>query len=272
MAEDYKLDIVLLTHDRLDLTMQAMNNLYNHTVNPFHLIVVDNSTDLTPLYFAEAQKEFPNITFLHYDRDFKCGNEMFNIGFAKAVTPFVATVMNSCNVEPDWDIHGLQLMDLIPDVGIIGFKCLFPDGRIESAGISLVESEKVDGGKFAGVATHIPVDIGHGLPGHRASSNYECEAVQWAFALMRRKAVPKLDEDTFNGFKGWDDIDNCYAVKEGGWKIFYCGSGVCYHAPRATRGDNSEDAEALNRENAYAFFKRRGLWRGSEDTTDSPNP
>ena len=241
------IDIVVPTHGHLELTMRCINALYLNTSTKFHLIVVDDSTDLTPRYFKQLQKEHDNITYIHSKKPYLCGNQLFNIAFKHMKTDYIATVMNSITVEPDWEIVALQLMKDNPKVGVIGFKCLFPWGQIESAGIALVK--------------YLPVDLGRSLPGHRLSNVYETLAVQWAFALLRKEAVVGvLEEDVFHGFKGWDDIDNCFVVKKAGWKVMYCGLGVGYHEPRATRGDNSQEAYLKNKENAEYFYKRWGLW------------
>ena len=53
-----EIDIILATHNHLDLTIQAVDCLYEFTSKPFRLIVVDDSTDgLTPLYFKKLMKE-----------------------------------------------------------------------------------------------------------------------------------------------------------------------------------------------------------------------
>jgi len=242
------IDILLPTHGRLDLTMTSINAIYTHTTVPFHLIVVDDSTDETPAYFERIQKEHDNITFVHSDEPFKNGNQIFNTGFANMKHDFVATVMNSVMVEPEWEMVALQLMEDDPTIGAIGFKCLFPhNGRIESAGIAMHRYQ--------------PMDIGRDLPGHRLSNVYECEAVQWAFALLRKSAViGNIEEDVFHGFVGWDDIDNCFVLRHKGWKIMYCGLGAGYHRTRATRGTNDPDALMRNIENGEAFCKRWGYW------------
>lgn len=242
-----QLDIIVITHGRLDLTMRCMNALYSHTQTPFHLIVIDDSDDLTPLYFDSLRKTYDNITYIHSDVPYKTGNQIFNIGFKHCKTPYVATVMNSMRVEPDWEVVGLELMKKNPLIGIIGFKCLFPDNRIESAGIKMQK--------------WLPCDVGRDMPSHRLSVVGECDAVQWAFALLRLEAVKDtLEDDVFHGFKGWDDIDNCFCVKKKGWKIIYDGLGVGYHEPRSTRGDNSNDAMIKNKENGLTFYKRWGFY------------
>ena len=255
------LDILVPTHNRIDLTMKCLEAIYFHTRTPFHVIVVDDSTDnLTPLYFKQLVTEgvapigkVQNLTFIHSEVPYRTGNQFFNLGFRYSKSEYIATVMNSVSVEPDWETYALnELMLKNPDVGIIVFKCLFAGltnkvGHIESAGIQMVK--------------YIPSDMGRDLPGHRLNNVYEVNAGQWAFALLRRRAVVGvLDDFLFHGFKGWDDIDNCFVVKSKGWKMLYCGLGIGYHEPRATRGNNSQVAEEENRENGERFFKRWGLW------------
>ena len=263
------LDILVPTHNMVDITKKCMEAIYFNTQSPFHLIVVDDSTDkLTPVYFQELQengvaplRKVTNLTFIHRDTPFKTGNEFFNLGFRYAKTDYIATVMNSVRVEPDWEIEALRLLAGNPQFGIACLKCLFGGdnnkvGHIESAGIKMVK--------------YIPSDIGRDLAGHRLTRIYEVDACQWAFALLRKKAVVGvLDDFLFYGFRGWDDIDNSFVVKSKGWKIAYCGYGTGYHEPRATRGDNSEQAGKENHANGEQFYRRWGLW--DEYVKDHPD-
>ena len=246
------LDIMVPTHGNLQLTINCLNSLYRFTQTPFHLIISgDNAPGdygLTPQYIKELQKKHNNITYCHLNRpSWKTGNTFFNATLKYAKTEFFVTVMNSVTVEPQWEMVGLSLMKKDPQIGTIGFKCLFPNGLIESAGIA-----------FMG---HLPTDIGRDEPGYRMNEVREAEAVQWAFALHRTKAlIGTLEADLFQGHVGWDDIDNNMCVRKKGWKILYCGQGAGIHQPRSTRGSNSVDASRKNQENAHIFFKRWGLW------------
>ncbi len=240
------LDVLVITHNHLELTIPCLQALYKHTQNPFHLIIIDDSTDLTPLWLTQFVKEHNNITLIHSGTPYKNGNQIFHKAFENCKTPFMATVMNSIRVEPQWDAGALQVITLDPKIGCVGMKCLFPNGMIESAGIAMVK--------------YLPCDIGRDEPGHRRSTSYAVEAVQWAFALIRVEAAKgQLEENGFHGFRGWDDIDNCFVLKKNGWKVFYCGSSAGYHEPRATRGNNSDLAMVENKENGLLFYKRWGL-------------
>jgi hypothetical protein len=232
--------------------MECVYSLFNNTTTPFHLIILsadrDNDYGLTHKWALEFQKTHQNITYCHRPYDWKEGNQFFNLGLKYCRTEYVATIMNSMTVEPYWEKVALEIMKHDPQVGSIGFKCLFPNGLIESAGIV-----------FNGV---MPSDFGRDEPGWRHNeSKVEMPCVQWAFALHRKKAlVGNLPEDVFNGHVGWDDIDNNMCVKAKGWKVVYCGQGVGIHKPRATRGNNSVEAFIANQQNAQTFYKRWGLW------------
>jgi len=255
------IDIIVPTHGRLDdLTIPCIRSIYAHTRNLFHLIVVDDSTpdmddgtDKTPQWFKRIQIEQQNITFIHSDTPFKSGNQIFNLGLQQGNSRFIATIMNSVRVEPDWDVVAVKMMADSPQIGAIGLKTLKmgwgekEDGQIECAGITL--------------NGFTPCDIGRDLPSHRLASTYPCFSLQWAFALLRREAVTgNLDEDIWQGFVGFDDIDNTLVLKYKGWEAWYCGLGVGYHATHATRGSDEDGALLKNRINAEIYHKRWGFW------------
>jgi len=247
-----KLDVLVIAHDKIEETVACIQTLYAHTPTPFHLIVVDDSKDLTPLYMRDFINQFSDkheITHVYSKVPYKCGNQIFNKALEHCRTPFMATVMNSVRVEPEWEVGPLQILMADPKVGYVGSKCLFyHNGLIECAGIKMVK--------------WLPTDIGRDEPGHRIALAFDVEATQWAFGTLRVEAgkSAKFDETSFNGFRGWDDIDNCFVLKKAGWKIVECGHSVGYHKPRLTRGNNSPESQEENRQNAHAFFKRWGFW------------
>lgn len=249
-------DIILITHGKMEYTIKAIKALFNFTKTPFHLIIVDDSTpdmdegtDLTPQWIEKFQKTHSNVTLVHSTTPYKEGNQIFNIGLKYAKHDFVATVMNSVTVEPEWERVALQFLKEHEDVAVVGLKNLVPlDGRIE-AGATFFSNEG------------LPLDVYQNHPGHRFSSLVECEAVPWSLAILRKKAVVgNIPEGVYNGFKGWDDLDNCMVVREKGWKVYYCGYGAGYHDTRATRASDTTSNLNLNKQNAEIFYKRWGFW------------
>ena len=143
------IDILLPVHGRPDLTVSAVRNIYEYTTVPFHLIVLDdtdaaieqgsfhpvNPAEVTSPYFERLVKQKNNITYINHPRPWKEGNEFFNVGLKHCKHDYVATIMNSVKVMPDWEMHALEMFKEDPQIGIIGFKNLLPNDTIESAGI-----------------------------------------------------------------------------------------------------------------------------------------
>jgi GT2 family glycosyltransferase len=247
VAQGPTLDVCVIAHDNIELTISCLKTLCKNTRSPFHLIVVDDSTDLTPLYMNQFCKEHDNVTYIHSTVPYKTGNQIFLKALDNCRTKYMATVMNSTRVEPDWEMVAVQVLDGDPKIGVVGLKCLQKDGTIESAYIAMDR--------------WTPCDAGKGMPGHRLCFTHEVQAVQWAFAVVRVEAAKAvLEPFVFHGFVGWDDIDNCFCMKKAGWKIFACGAGAAYHDTRATRGSNSEEVARKNTENGQLFYKRWGFW------------
>ncbi len=263
IAPRQKIDILVPAHGRVEHSIECIEMLYERTFSPFHLIICDDSevsktmnqdnpvdlTDTSQEYFEKLVKKYRNITYVRADKPFISGNHTINEAIKHMETPYLATIMNSIRVQPDWERIGIKLMNENPKIGVVGFKCIFPDTRrIECAGIEIAQG-------------YMPVDMGRDLPSDWLTTIQEVNAIQWAFALIRREACEgNLDERVYYGFKGWDDIDNCFALRSKGWKIFYCGYGVGVHYPRSTRGTDSIDGYLKNKENAKKFWKRWGFY------------
>lgn len=258
-ASKPQMDVLVISHNHLELLIRCLDRLKRVTPTPYHLIIVDDSTDLTPLWLTNYLRENRDVTCIHSDVAYKNGNQIFNRALQHCRTPYMATVMNSVTVEPGWEVGPLQVLAADAQVGVVGMKCLLPSGVIESAGIKMLK--------------WLPTDIGRGEPAHRHALTYHADAVQWAFAMVRVAAAKgNLDEDTFFGFRGWDDIDNCFALKRAGWKVMQCGASVGYHEPRATRGDNSQQASEENKANGHNFIKRIGMWEEFVKEVPDLNP
>jgi len=244
------LEIILATHNNLELTIQAVKCLYAHTVNPFKLIVVDDSDDLTVEWITKYQIEYSNITLIHSDIPYTHGNQIIQMGLEQTKGEIVGYLGNSTRVEPEWDVVALETMKAHQEIGLVGFKLLYDSGVIEHAGMYWTPD----------MPHHM--NFGVNQPGRRYSFLREVPAVGWALVLMRKLALPeKLDITTYHGFRGYDDMDNCLEMAKRGWKILYCGLGAAYHQAGATRHSNDEQYFKEHEENRITFLKR---WGGTE--------
>jgi len=246
--KEQPIDIILLTHNRLDQTMRCLDALYEYTNIPFKITVIDDSTDgLTPTFFRRFAKEKGNVNYMRPGK-VTCGNQAINIGVRNTRSEIVVFITQSTFVEPQWLFIALRTMREEPKAAIAGFKLLYPHGTILEAGL-IVDSP------MAGVR-----NPGQHAPGVRYTYLKKVDAVGFAVVLFRREAiVDGLDEETYIGFRGTDDVDACLTLREKGWEIIYCGLGVAYHELGASVGGGTEEGFKQSIENSQRFIAK---WTG----------
>ncbi len=247
------IDILLLTHNKLRNTLQCLESLYQNTSQPFRLIVVDDSTDLTPTYFyGQFHNEYPGreLKYLRPEKPFISGNQALNFAMPHVESEYFIWLTNSTFVEPDWLTGALWIMDSNPKVGIVGFKLLFwPSGLL------------IEAGEIVNPDTAFRPNIGMYEPAHHHSLNKEVTAIGWAVVLIRTKAMREqpLDEIYYFGFRGADDTDNCLEFKKRGWKIICNGSGCAYHILSSCQGGGTPEGREQVNENYRRFAEK---WAG----------
>ncbi len=238
-------DVVLITHNRIEITIECLNALYQNTPAPFHLTVVDDSTDLTPQYFETFVKEHDNVTYLH--TEVKCGNHAFKLGIDNARTDIIVSMTNSSRVEPDWFKAPLELFKGDGAIGLIGIKLLHLNNTIWHAGIGFFNS--------------IPHHYGQGEPSHRQNQIQIVPAVNFSVGFFRKdafaKAIEEIGYDYYIPWRSFDDTDVNMTLHEGGWKIVYCGVSTAYHIESPTRkmGDQQKFWNEYN-ENMRRFLAK----------------
>ncbi len=244
-----ELDIILLTHNHLENTTRCIEALYANTPMPFSLTVVDDSADETAAYFDRMTFEKKNINYHRAKVPISSGNQAMNIGLKLTQSDPVIFLCNSTFVEPDWLPAALRIMEQDPEVGLVGFKLLFPETStiIEAGEIVLPDGNRPN--------------VGMHEPSHRYTHVREVHAVGWAAVLIRRAAIPPegLDEVTYIGFRGMDDTDNCLEMRKRGWKIMYNGLGAVYHKLSACQGGGTEQGRMESIENCRRFMEK---WAG----------
>lgn len=140
-------DIVMVTHNRKDFTVEVLKHLYRNTFSPFRLIIVDNgSTDGTVEELNHVTDEhkvilLPENMGLEYAK---------NLGLNEVQTTRYIDTDNDCLpplLEPDWLTQINALMDRHPEFGAISMRpqILVGVGKIFDAEHEVAENNVAGG-------------------------------------------------------------------------------------------------------------------------------
>jgi O-antigen biosynthesis protein len=242
--------IVIPTRDRADLLAECVRGLRDGTDYPsYEIVVVDNG--------SSAPDALALLRDLKSDRRFKVVERPGPFNFsalsndgARATAAAVLAFVNNdiVVVDPGW-LKPLVRFALLPHVGVVGAKLLFPDGRLQHAGVVL---------GFGGIAGHLyrrmPAD--HPGYGNRLMNAHEVGAVTAAcIAVERHKFEAVGGFDAENLPVDLNDMDLCLRISERGWTSLWTPESVLVHLQSATRGIDP-DPFALYRQERTYFVRR----------------
>ena len=221
-----KASICIPLYGRVELTVRCLEAIVRCTdPDVYEVVLVDNaSTDGTGELLDQL------------DGDVTIIRNAENLGFAKACNQaaeaatgsVVVFLNNDTEVQPGWLeplVH--ELVD--PEVGAVGARLVYPDGRLQHAGVTLVRSigseVLVDG---------VHVEHGGDPMSPWASARQEVLAVTGACLAMRRAdflGLGGFDEAYWNGN---EDVDLCLKVVACGLKVVYQPRSLVVHLESAS--------------------------------------
>jgi GT2 family glycosyltransferase len=129
-----------------------------------------------------------------------------------------------------------------PEVGAVGAKLLYPDGRIQHAGVVMEVGNPWTPGRAGHAYKLYDADSPSHLGTLQATCNYS--AVTGACMMLRREVFEEVggfDEENFA--VAFNDVDLCLRIRERGYFIVYTPHAKLYHHESASRGLYSDRPE-----------------------------
>jgi len=221
--------ILICTRDRADLLRTCMDGILHGTdYGRLEIILIDNGS-LAPdaLALLEALAADPRVTVLREPGQFNWA-ALNNAAAARAAGEILLLLNNDIAVrEPGW-LRELVAQAVQPGVGAVGAKLLYPDGRIQHAGLS------VDG---AGVPAHLHRLAAPDAPGMGGMLRLAREVWAVTGACM---AVPRAVFAALGGLNealpiACNDVEFCLRLGAAGYRIIFTPWAVLAHHEQATR-------------------------------------
>lgn len=258
--------IVMPTRDHLKVLRVAVETILEKTsYRNFELIIVDNGSvnPETLDWFAQVQKRDSRVRVLRDDSPFNY-SALNNTAVAQSRGDIVALINNDVEViAADW-LSEMVALAQRSDVGCVGAKLYYPDGRIQHAGVVI---------GIGGVVGHSHLFYpgeGAGYFGRlKIRQNYS--AVTAACLVVRREVF-----DTVGGLNETDlavafnDIDFCLKVRAAGYHNLWTPWAELYHHESISRGDDSSTENRERFKGEVSYMKTR--WDASKFTDPAYNP
>jgi glycosyltransferase involved in cell wall biosynthesis len=257
-----KVSIIVPTRDGR-LLARCLDSLFQFTAYPnFEVVLVDNgSVGRTTLDVIRGREYL--LKLIRDERPFNYSG-LNDHAVERCDGEILCLLNDDCEVTTsDW--LGEMVGQLLQErVGAVGAKLLYPDGRIQHAGVVL---------GFDGVAGHANRLADRLAPGHggRLHVAHSVSAVTAACMVTRREAweeVGGLDEHNLP--IAFNDVDYCLRLQQAGWRVVWTPFAEMRHYESLTRGsDAGERAEGFARECAYMRERWGPLLRS--DPAYNPN-
>lgn len=257
-----KVSVIVPTRNRLDLLRTCLEGVERTDYPDIEVIVVDNGSDdpATLDYLARLDPDRHRV--LRYPGPFNF-SALNNRATKVARGEMLCLLNNDIEVlTPDWLMTMVQ-QALRPEVGAVGARLLYPDGRIQHAGVVL----GVGGGAAHAHRLLYPQEEGyfrrHALPQF-------VSAVTAACLVVRREsfeAVGGLDEENFA--VAFNDVDLCMRLNARGWQAFYEPRATLIHHESVSRGFDRDPVGAARLAGELAALKAAwGTGRNANEEVD----
>ncbi len=205
------------------------------------IIVIDNGSTDGSVDYLKKQKDIILITN-SVNKNF---SKACNQGAKKARGEILIFLNNDTEVHSGWlkEIENIFLEEI--NIGAVGVKLLFPNGKIQHAGVVISEDK-------------IPRHIYSYEKSNLISANKKRYYTAVTAACI---AIPKKIFSEVDGFdelyvNGLEDIDLCLKIKKAGYDIIYTPKSVVTHYESI-----SEGRFQLNKSNSDLYMSR---WKNIE--------
>ncbi len=263
-----KVSIIIPFRDKVDYLDKCVMSILEKTLySNYEIVLINNrSTQKETHSYLERVSKKENIKILNYDREFHFG-KLNNWAVKQVDTDYVLFLNNDVEIiNKEWMNAMLEFAQL-PEVGEVGAKLVYPDGKIQHVGITV---------GLGGAAAHPNrmLDDGFGFQGWLANPR-NVMAVTAACMMIRRSLFLEMAGFDTELDPAYQDVDFGIRLYEKGYWNVYTPYARLYHYESVTRfARDYRDTLVEDAENAKKLRKKWPHYVGVDFGADpfySPN-
>jgi GT2 family glycosyltransferase len=215
IPHERKVSIIIPSRDQANMLAQCLDGLFELTTyRNFEVVVVDTgSTDPETEKLYAQWADQPAFNLIHMPEPFNF-SKACNLGAQSSSGELLLFLNNDIKfLHGDW-LHLMAQWFERSGVGIVGAKLLYPNGKIQHAGVIL---------GAGGMASHLFMRYVENVSTMFGSDGWyrNLLAVTGACMLISRKAFNAVDGFDEKFILNYSDVDLCLRVHEAGYRIVY---------------------------------------------------
>lgn len=242
---------LIVSRNAKDQLLQCMQAFFSSADIPVEAVIVDNdSNDGSP---AAVTDEFPQATVLVQSKNLGYGRAA-NIGLERCQGRFILLLSPEVTVDPQCVGRLADFLLTRPDAGAVGPRLMLPSGRLDPDARRAFPIPSTLFYQTVGLSKLFPNSprFGRAHLGHLPESEvHEMDAGTGACLMLRASALDRVGFFDPRYFMFGEDLDLCYRLKLGGWKVFYLPSAKATRHPRPAPPE---------RKRQVTYEKHRAMW------------
>ena len=246
-----RVSLIIPTRDNAALLEACVRSIRAHTRYPdYEILIIDNGSveEATKRLFADLTQDAA-VRVLPRPGPFNFSG-LNNSAAREATGSILGLVNNDIEAIDEGWLDEMVALAARPDIGCVGARLIYPDGRLQHGGIIL---------GLGGVAGHAHRFATGSEPGYleRLRAVQNVSAVTAACLLIRKEVfdqVGGLDESLTVAF---NDVDFCIRVRAAGYLNLWTPFATLVHHESVSRGHDVTPAKARRFADEYAAMQRR---------------
>ncbi|MBB3807987.1 glycosyltransferase family 2 protein [Pseudochelatococcus contaminans] len=252
--------IIIPTRDRSDLLENCVEGLLHQTsYTQFEILIIDNdSVEQRTHDLLERYQKNDRIQIIPIGGEFNYS--ALNNAAARMANGEILLLLNNDTqvIHSDWLSEMVSLITR-DDVGIVGAKLLYADGRVQHAGVKLGAGSFEEGPGVAGHFGHLRSRMDIGYYGQYGLTR-DLSAVTGACLAIRKSVYDEVGGlDEVNLKVAFNDVDLCLRVRDAGYRVLWTPFVELFHLESVSRGlDITEEKRARFAREARWMLERWG--------------
>lgn len=256
-----KISIIIPNKDSKSDLKKCIDSILKSSYQNYEIVIVENNSKTKEIfdYYDKIQKDNDNIKVVSIKIDKFNYSLINNFGVKNSKGEYIVLLNNDTKVlSNDWmeEMLGICQRD---DVGIVGAKLLYPDFKVQHAGVVV---------GIGGVAGHVNVNIAENEDGYFSRANVinNFSAVTAACLMIKRSIFEKIDGLDEKLQVAFNDIDLCMKVRKLKYLIVFTPYAKLMHYESKTRGSEDTPEKIKRFESEMDVFKSK--WKDELDRGD----